>query len=133
MEASEVISIGGVEESTRVRLTGRPRTPLGCLACADALAPPTAHPPQPGGSDHVIFISVDGLSAGLLRDLIGNDLAGDYAHFRRFGYEGAITFNAHSDDTHTVTLPNHTIMLTGRPVLQPVGQPNTVHHCYTND
>ena len=69
-----------------MRLTGRPRTPLGCLACSDALALPTAPP----------------------------------------------AFNARSDCTHTVTLPNHTNAFTGRRVLQPAGYPNTVHHYYTN-
>jgi hypothetical protein len=38
-----------------------------------------------------------------------------------------------TDFTHTVTIPNHTCMATGRPVLQPDGQPNTVHHGYTNN
>ena len=44
-----------------------------------------------------------------------------------------LTFNARTDYTHTVTIPNHTCMLTGRPVLQPVGQPNTTHHGYTSN
>jgi hypothetical protein len=42
------------------------------------------------------------------------------------------TFNTRSDYTHTVTLPNHTAAFTGRRVLQPTGQSNTVHHFYTN-
>jgi hypothetical protein len=64
--------------------------------------------------------------------LIGNELAGIDAHFRRFGYEGESSFDARSDYTHTVTLPNHTTLLTGRHVSQPAGQPNTVQHRYTN-
>jgi hypothetical protein len=46
---------------------------------------------------------------------------------------GASTFNARTDYTHTVTLPNHTCMVTGRPVLQPDGQPDTVHHGYVSN
>ncbi len=83
--------------------------------------------------DRVILISVDGLRADLLSDLLGNDINGDYANFQRLVDEGASTFNARTDYSHTVTLPNHTCMVTGRPVLQPVGQPNTVHHGYTSN
>ena len=81
----------------------------------------------------MIFISVDGLNAGMLSDLIANDLVGNYANFQRFVDEGATTFDAHNDYDDTTTLPNHTSMLTGRPVLQPAGQANTVHHGYTDD
>lgn len=86
-----------------------------------------------GGAEHVIHISVDGLNAGFLTDLLANDVAGDYANFQRFIDEGATTLNARTDYTHTNTLPNHTSMLTGRPVSQPTGQPNTVHHGYTSN
>lgn len=84
-------------------------------------------------ADYVIHISVDGLRADLLNDLLANDTNGDYANFQRFVDEGATTFNARTDYTHTSTLPNHTSMLTGRPVSQPSGQPNTVHHGYTSN
>jgi Type I phosphodiesterase / nucleotide pyrophosphatase len=82
-------------------------------------------------AEYVIQISVDGLSGPRLQALVAGDATGDYAHFARFVNEGASTFNARADYTHTITLPNHTSMLTGRPVLQPSGQPNTVHHGYT--
>ena len=84
-------------------------------------------------AEHVIHISVDGLSATLLQSLIANDTTGQYANFERFVSEGAGTFNARTDYTHTITLPNHTSMLTGRPVLQPAGAPNTVHHGWTTN
>jgi cysteine-rich repeat protein len=84
-------------------------------------------------AEHVIQISVDGLSGILLQGLVQNDAAGDFAHFERFVAEGATTFNARADYTYTITLPNHTTMLTGRPVTQPAGQPNTVHHGWTSN
>jgi hypothetical protein len=95
------------------------------LATTCASAQPT--------TDFVILISVDGLHAGHLAELMANDLVGDFASFQRFVDEGASTFNARTDYTHTNTSPNHTCMLTGRPVLQPAGMANTVHHGYTNN
>lgn len=83
--------------------------------------------------DRVVLVSIDGLRADLLVDLLDNDLAGDYANFQRLVTEGASTFNGRTDFTHTVTLPNHTCMVTGRPVLQPAGQPDTIHHGYTRN
>lgn len=82
-------------------------------------------------AEFVIHVSVDGLSATLLETLVANDTQDDYANFERFVAEGATTWNARTDYTHTLTLPNHTSMLTGRPVARPAGQPNTVHHGYT--
>lgn len=84
-------------------------------------------------ADYVIFVSVDGLRADLLRDLVDNDSVGAFDTFQRLIDEGSSTFNARTDFTHTVTIPNHVCMATGRPVLQPDGQPNTVHHGYTNN
>jgi hypothetical protein len=84
-------------------------------------------------AEHVIHVSVDGLAAGLLQNLLANDPTGDFASFARLRDEGASTFNARTDYTHTITLPNHTSMISGRPVSQPAGQPNTVHHGYVNN
>jgi len=83
-------------------------------------------------AQYVIHISVDGLRADLLQGLMAGDPAGT-SNFRRFVDEGATTFNARTDYSHTITLPNHTCMITGRPVLQPDGQPNTVHHGYISN
>lgn len=86
-----------------------------------------------GTVEHVVHISVDGLHADLLQQMVANDTAGALAGFRRFVDEGATTFNARTDFTHTNTLPNHTCMLACRPVLQPAGQPDDVHHGYTSN
>jgi hypothetical protein len=94
-----------------------------------ALVRPAASAPV----EHVIFISVDGLRADLLSDLLTEDATGDFATFQRLVDEGASTFNARTDYSITKTLPNHTTMLTGRPVLQPDDQPDTVHHGYSSN
>ena len=83
--------------------------------------------------EHVIVISVDGLASYLLEGLITSDPGGDFANFERFLDEGATTYNARTDYTQTVTLPNHTSMMTGRPAEQPSGQPNTLHHGYLDN
>jgi hypothetical protein len=89
--------------------------------------------PAVGAAEHVIHVSVDGLNATLLLGYLANDPNGDFASFARIRDEGATTFNARTDYTHTITLPNHTSMVTGRPVSQPSGQPNTVHHGYVSN
>jgi len=81
----------------------------------------------------VIQISVDGLSGTLLQPLVENDTVGDFASFARFVNEGASTWNARTDYAYTITLPNHVSMITGRPVSQPSGFPNTVHHGWTSN
>ena len=77
---------------------------------------------------HVIQISVDGLHSRQLETLL-LDQPGRFINFQRFVDEGATTFNARTDFFSTYTLPNHTTMVTGRPVLQPADDP-TVHHGY---
>lgn len=80
--------------------------------------------------EHVIQISVDGLNAKLLEKYI-QETPDQVPTFKRLFTEGAGTFNARTDSTHTITLPNHTCMLTGRPVSPPEGKPRTVAHNYT--
>ncbi len=88
--------------------------------------------PAHAAVEYVIHIVIDGVNSDMLQDLLENqNSSGDYDGFQRLIDEGASTYNARTDYTHTVTLPDHTSMLTGRPVLQPTGQPNTVHHGYT--
>ena len=106
------------------------RTIRTALAAATIIfATATASP----AAKHVIHVSVDGLSGVLLEQLLSGDDEQGLDNFRRLVTEGASTFNARTDFTHTITLPNHTSMLTGRPVLKPEGQPETVPHGYTHN
>jgi hypothetical protein len=86
--------------------------------------------------DYVIHISVDGLRGDVLQRIVAtppNPASTTYPSFRRLQTEGAFTYNARSDYDFTETVPNHITMITGRPVNQPAGQPNTVHHGYSNN
>ncbi|MEX0611557.1 MAG: alkaline phosphatase family protein [Pirellulales bacterium] len=76
-------------------------------------------------AEHVIQISVDGLNASMLQQFIDE---GKAPSFKRLHDEGAWTINARADYSHTITLPNHTCMFTGRPVLQPEGMPQVAYH-----
>ena len=89
------------------------------LACAPAAFARGSAPARPAVApaaahvyDRVLLISVDGLRSDAL-------LVQDGAAFPAFArlLHGACTLNARTDPDYTVTLPNHTSMLTGRPVL----------------
>lgn len=90
-------------------------TPLLFLAQA-SLPAPTAEEMPPPALDHVLLISVDGLRSDVLLMEKGVDLP----NFRRL-MSGATTLNARCDPAYSVTLPNHTDMLTGRLVQGPDG------------
>lgn len=82
-------------------------------------------------ASYVIQISIDGLRGDLLAAELVHDSTHTLPNLARFVAEGAATFNARADYGITLTLPNHVTMITGRPVLQPLGQPNTAHHGWT--
>jgi hypothetical protein len=73
-------------------------------------------------------MSIDGLNPEWMQQVID---AGRAPTLKRLEAEGVWTANARTDFTHTVTLPNHTSMLTGRPVLQPTGMPAGIFHGWT--
>ena len=62
---------------------------------------------------HVVFLSLDGFRPDVIQ-LLGPARADA---FYRMINEGASTLNARTDNDFTVTLPNHTCMITGYPVL----------------
>lgn len=81
--------------------------------------------PRPPVSEisHVIVISFDGLRADAISRLGPSGVPAFYEVLST----GAGTLNARTDHDFTVTLPNHTCMLTGRPVLGEGG------HGYTSN
>jgi hypothetical protein len=86
---------------------------------------------QPASAaEYVIHISVDGLNPQWMQQVID---AGKAPTFQRLQNEGAWTANARTDYSHTITLPNHTSMITGRPVLQPGGMPVEVAHGWVDN
>lgn len=100
-----------------------------CVLCATVCF--SCRPIRAGHVDHVVHVSVDGLHANLLLQLI--DIIPDaYPNFKRFVEEGSTTFNARTDVDNTFTLPNHTTIVTGRPVLSTDGE-DVIPHGYTNN
>jgi Big-like domain-containing protein/type I phosphodiesterase/nucleotide pyrophosphatase len=79
-------------------------------AAANCTAGPP--PPPPDGIEHVIQVSVDGLNPDAITQL---GPAGTPA-FHRLIAQGASTLNARTVVERTRTLPNHTSVMTGRPV-----------------
>ena len=91
-------------------------------------------------ADSVLAISIDGLSVPAIRRLGKKRLP----HLHRFMRAGASTLNARTEREMTVTLPNHTGMVTGRRIEAATGghgvtwndnrlTPNTVQAAAGND
>jgi Type I phosphodiesterase / nucleotide pyrophosphatase len=68
---------------------------------------------QKAAVKHVVLLSVDGLAPRFLEMLIEQ---GKAPHFAALQKQAAWTHNARTDKTYTITLPNHTSMVTGLPV-----------------
>jgi hypothetical protein len=79
---------------------------------------------------HTILISADGLGAGYLDWMLRENRLPNIGALRQWG---ASTTHARTDFEYTDTLPNHTSMLTGRPVLPIEGFPPDVNHGYIYD
>lgn len=111
------------------------------------VAPPERLRPQPGADASVddpgylrdggirttrgaILVSVDGLGAYYLQRQLDQ---GKLPNFAALGSAGASTLNARTDYEYTITLPNHTSMLTGRPVSADDDLPSTAHHGWTSN
>ena len=95
------------------------------LALLSALVPQSSAAPV----EHVLHISVDGLSGVLLKDYL-KAAPQNFPTFIRLTREAAHTFNARCDYYSSDTMPNHISMWTGRPVLAPFAVPDNVSHGY---
>ncbi len=82
--------------------------------------------------NYVVHVSLDGLGARYLQFYVTNAPI-QFTNFNRLIAEGASTFNARCDFDFSETVPNHISMFTARPVSQPAGQTNTLHHGYSNN
>ena len=104
---------GAVTAPTVVSPAPAPVTPS---AAKTSILPHTADDQTPDDADnpidHVIAISIDGLNPAAIAKL---GKSGTPA-FHRLMREGSYTQNARTVREKTSTLPNHTTMLTGRPV-----------------
>gem|GEM_PF-1068937 len=89
-------------------------------------------PPVLGDIQHVIYISVDGLRGHFIQQFI-ETAPSEFPGFVRLRNASAFTYNARCDYERSVTIPNHFSMLTGRPVLQPAGLPDTTHHGFDDN
>lgn len=68
-------------------------------------------------ADNVIFISADGMRPDVI-DALGPEKAPNFYRLRK---EGSSTENARTDVVYTITLPNHTSMITSRGVTGKTG------------
>ncbi|MEX2112678.1 MAG: alkaline phosphatase family protein [Pirellulales bacterium] len=91
-------------------------TLLLCIAATRVLA-------AEGAAEYVIQISVDGLAPKHLETLLAE---GKLPTFARWQREGAWTHNARTDFDYTITLPNHTCMVTCRPVKDRAADPTAI-------
>lgn len=82
---------------------------------------------SPGTVNYVVHISVDGLSALYLQQALTNSPAA-YPNFGRLTQEAAYSMNCRCDYHQSDTLPNHTCMITARPVFQPDGMSRMTQH-----
>jgi len=110
LNARRDVSFGGRTYGSRV---------LGGVLAAVAMSCAAMSAQATGAAQYVIQISVDGAAANFLQYQINDE---QLPNFKRFHTEGAWTHNARTDFDYTVTLPNHTCMITGRPVYDKTGE-----------
>jgi hypothetical protein len=91
---------------------------------------PTPGPPSRADVKYAVMISVDGLASRFLEQVID---AGNAPTFKALQSLAAWTHNARTDKTYTITLPNHTSMLTGLPVSPSPGFEDFRAHRWTNN
>lgn len=86
--------------------------------------------PSTAAVQYAIVVSVDGLAPRFLEELMRQGKAPTFAGLQRIS---AWTHNARTDKTFTITLPNHTSMVTGLPVSPAPGFAPHRAHRYTEN
>ena len=82
--------------------------------------------------EYVLQITVDGLRGDALEaDMIARPSL--YPGFTKLKNEGSSTFKARCDYDYSETIPNHSGIVTGRPVLEPTGVPTISFTAATDD
>src|SRR4051812_16962309 len=81
---------------------------------------------------YVIAISIDGGRGDFLQTFI-ETAPTEFPNFKRLRDRSARTFNARTDYLHSITIPDHLSMLTGRPVQSTGSVPASAAHGYTSD
>lgn len=76
---------------------------------------------------YVIVVSVDGMGSEYIKPLLVTGVNNELTTFKMIQREGVGTLNARNDYTYSITLPNHTTMITSRPVS------GTEGHNWTNN
>ena len=105
------------------------RPPFRLLAIAAiSLLPATSR----ADIQYVIAISVDALRGDYLQTIVDAAPA-TFPNFVRLRNMSAFTYNARCDYDYSETVPNHLAIVTGRPVLQPGGQPTSAFTGFTNN
>ena len=99
-----------------------PKFTSNAVAASVAIAIAAATPTAPA-ADHVIAISIDGLRPAAIETLGPTGTP----TFHRLKAEGTWTHNARTDYDWTYTVPNHSTMVTARPVVGAAG------HNYTSN
>lgn len=91
---------------------------------------PTPPAPERATVSHAVVVSVDGLAARYLEAVIASGAAPTFQTLQGLA---AWTHDARADKTYTITLPNHTSMLTGLPVSPSQGFESFQAHRHTNN
>jgi len=121
-----LMELGNYTVAMQVTDSSAPAQSIGVTSTVTVVASP------PLGVSYAVQMSLDGLGAKYLEFFLTNAPA-QFPNFVRLTREAAFTMNARCDFDISETVPNHATMFTARPVFQPEGQSNTVHHGYNNN
>lgn len=106
------VAAKGAPPATDTGVTGGSVPLHKLVAAATTIGKPAPIPAKPVAK-HVVVLSVDGLAPRFLDMLLDSNKAPNFAALQK---RAAWTHHARADKTHTITLPNHTCMVTGLPV-----------------